>query len=71
MELQEFIADPARREALAIAVKSSPDYLWQIATKRRNASPKLAMLIEEKSELIGPEVVPKTSLRPDIWTMAA
>lgn len=71
MDLSTFISDPARREALARAVESSPDYLWQVATKRRNASPRLAKRIEEESERIGPEMVPKASLRPDIWAQAA
>lgn len=67
MDLLTFIDDSARRKALAAATASSPDYLWQIATKRRTASPKLARLIDEKSREIGPEPVTKESLRPDIW----
>lgn len=71
MDLQTFISDSQRRNALAKAVASSPDYLWQIATQRRNASPRLALKIEEESARIGPESVPKELLRPDIWTRAA
>jgi len=61
MDLFSYISDSSRRAALADSTKSSPDYLWQIATGRRRASPALAMLIAEKSP------VTKESLRPDIW----
>lgn len=61
MNLLEFISDSDRRAKLAADTQSSPDYLWQIATDRRKASPKLAQLIAEHSP------VTKESLRPDIW----
>jgi hypothetical protein len=69
MDLREFISDPKRLEQLAKSCKSHPGYLRQIATGWRGAqaSFKLALLIEEKTKRIGPEAVPKESLRPDIW----
>jgi len=67
MDLLTFIDDSIRRRALAEASSSSPDYLWQIATGRRRASTDLAQAIERESALIGPEAVPKGSLRQDVW----
>ena len=67
MDLLTFIDDSWRRRALAAATSSSPDYLWQIATGRRRSSTALAQAIERESALIGPEAVPKESLRPDVW----
>ena len=69
MDLQTYIADPARRQSLADAIPCSPDYLWQIATRwnGRRASTDLAQSIERESEKIGPERVSKESLRPDVW----
>lgn len=72
MNLSDFIADPARREALALACETSPDYLWQIAKgwRGRKAGPQLAQRIEVESTRIGPEGVSKESLRPDLWSVA-
>lgn len=70
MTLSEFIADLARRRTLAAALRRSPDYLWQVATgwRGRRASPELALAIERESALLGEDlVVPKESLRPDLW----
>ncbi len=63
MQLLEYISEIPRREDLAIATESSPDYLWQIATGRRRASTQLAKSIEEHTR----GKVPKWSLRPDVW----
>ncbi len=53
---------------------ASPAYLWQIATawtpkngRPKRASTDLAQDIERYSGEIGPEPVPKESLRPDVW----
>ena len=35
MRLSDYISDPGRRDALASALGTSPDYLYQIATGRR------------------------------------
>lgn len=68
MDLLTYISDFERRSSLAQACNgASPDYLWQIATGRRRASTDLAKLIESESERLGPEKVPKESLRPDVW----
>jgi hypothetical protein len=69
MDLTSFLADPRRKQLLAMATKSSEGYLWQVATgwRGKRASPELALAIERESALIGPEAVPKESLRPDIW----
>ncbi len=74
MDLLTFITDPGRKAALAARTESSEAYLWQIATawtpkggKPKRASTALAQAIERESALIGPEAVPKESLRPDVW----
>jgi hypothetical protein len=75
MELIDYIAQGERRKALAEATGSSPDYLWQIATKwvrpttgkEVRASTDLALAIERETTRLGPETVPKESLRPDVW----
>ena len=62
-----------RRDELAIACGSSPDYFWQIARGgQRRASPSLARLIEQKSrELWGDAgTITKEAVRPDIWEPA-
>jgi hypothetical protein len=65
--LFDFISDTARRRELAERTDSNPNYLWQIATGRRRASPDLARDIEGETAEIGPFTVPKESLRPDLW----
>lgn len=64
MDLLTYISDMGRRVALAEACGTSPDYLWQIATrwKGRKPSPELATRIEAESERLGPEKVPKEPL---------
>jgi hypothetical protein len=72
MDLQTYIADLDRRQALADAIPASPDYLWQIATNwnGRKPSPKLALAIEKHTEILGPEKVPKESLLPEVWAQS-
>lgn len=69
MDLITFISDPERKQKLAAATKYSEGYLWQVATgwRQKRASPELAQSIERASAKIGPDTVPKESLRPDIW----
>lgn len=64
MDLSTYIADPARRQALASACATSPNYLWQIATrwKGRRPSPDLASRIEAATSELGPFTVSKESL---------
>lgn len=63
MDLHTYIADTGRRRSLAEGVNANPDYLWQIATGRRNASTSLATAIEAFTE----GEVTRASLRPDVW----
>jgi len=69
MDLREFISDPERKRRLAAATGRSEGYLWQIATswREKRASAELAIAIEAQSALIGPEAVPRSSLRADLW----
>lgn len=69
MDLQTFISDRSRQVELAKACGTKPGYLWQIATRwrGRQAGIELAKRIEIESERIGPERVPKATLRPDVW----
>lgn len=69
MDLATFISDPARKAQLALATGRSAGYLWQVATgwRGKRASVELAQSIERESSDIGPEPVPKSSLRPDVW----
>jgi hypothetical protein len=64
MDLRTYISDMQRRAALARACGTSPDYLWQIATrwKGRRPSAELALRIERETERLGPEKVPKEPL---------
>ena len=73
MDLTTFIADKTRKTELAAKLGASEGYLWQIATgwRGKRASWELAQRIEQATEEIGPEAVPKSSLRPDIWPAAA
>jgi hypothetical protein len=66
--LREFNADTARRRALAAAVGSSPDYLWQLGVGWDNKRPGIALAkaIERESEKIWRRI-PKGSMRPDVW----
>ncbi len=64
MDLLTYIADMSRRVALAEACGTSPEYLWQIATRWRGKrpSPELAATIERETDRLGPERVPKEPL---------
>ena len=67
MDLATYIKDTQRKADLAALVGTIPDYLYQIATGRRKASPRLAMAIDAATERLGPEKVSKESLRSDLW----
>ena len=64
MELYAYISDMARRRALANALGTNEGYLWQLATgwRNRKPSPAFARRIEEATERLGPEKVPKEEL---------
>jgi DNA-binding transcriptional regulator YdaS (Cro superfamily) len=69
MDLLSFIADPERKRLLAEKTGKSEGYLWQVASgwRGKRASPELAISIEAATASIGPEEVPRSSLRPDLW----
>lgn len=64
MDLLTYIADIPRRQSLAAALNTSPDYLWQMATgwRGKRPSPELAIQIEQVTE----GLVTMKELRPDI-----
>lgn len=70
MDLLTYISDIPRREQLARTLGKNPLYLYQIASgwRGKRSSPELAIAIESATHELGPEVVPKESLRPDLWT---
>lgn len=70
MDLLTYISEMPRRIALADACGTSPEYLWQIATRWRGKrpSPELAALIERETDRLGPEKVAK---EPMIFGAAA
>lgn len=65
MELRDFIADRHRRDSLATACGTTPDYLWQVATgwRGRKPSPQLARRVHEATH----GLVTLQSMRPDIF----
>lgn len=65
MDLSTYISDPARRAALAAAIPTSPQYLWQIANAWRGKRPSLLMAKAIERATSG--VVTRSDLRPDIW----
>lgn len=74
MDLLTFISDPVRKAALAEKTGASPAYLWQVATgwtpkggRPKRASGELAAAIEKATSEIGPGVVTRQCLRPDIF----
>lgn len=74
MDLQTYIADPRRKEALATRLGMSHGYLWQIAVgwtpkgrRPKRPSAELAVRIERATREIGPEPVLRETLRPDIF----
>lgn len=71
MDLNTYISDMPRRQALAQEIRRSAAYLYQVATGRRRASTELAQEIERATEKLGPERVSRASLRPDVWANVA
>ena len=69
MELSTFIEDAGRKARLALLTGKSEGYLWQVATgwRGKKASAELAIAIEAATGDIGPEVVPRHLIRPDLW----
>lgn len=63
MRLSEYLVDVEARSKLARAIAASPDYLYQVATNRRQASPVLAFKIEQATN----GAVTRADLRPDIF----
>jgi DNA-binding transcriptional regulator YdaS (Cro superfamily) len=63
MNLAQYFEDVKVREELARALSRSPDYLYQIATNRRQASPALAIAIEKATG----GKVSRAELRSDIF----
>ena len=63
MTLFEYVQDMSRRNQLAEDAGYNPDYIWQVATKRRPGSPLFAKAIEKHTH----RRVLKSSIRPDIW----
>lgn len=70
MDLLTYISDMGRRRSLAERLKRNPVYLWQAATGRRRVSTDLAKEIEAATRDLGPEEVPRASMRPDVWDEA-
>lgn len=64
MDLLTYISDMDRRAALAKECGTSPDYLWQVATRwnDRRGSPALAEKIETATAKLGPATVTKESI---------
>lgn len=65
MDLKTYISDTGRKDALALALNSSGQYLWQIANgwRNRKPSPQFARRVFEAT---GGQVT-LHELRPDIW----
>lgn len=73
MDLLTYVSDIPRREQLARKLGKNPLYLYQIASgwRGKRPSPELAIAIEAATHRLGPEVVTKESLRPDLWSEAS
>jgi len=69
MDLAIYLRDRARAKALAKAVGTSTDYLYQIATGRRNASVGNGSLCE-RIEAATKGLVSRYDLRPDVYGVA-
>jgi DNA-binding transcriptional regulator YdaS (Cro superfamily) len=67
VDLSTYISDMPRRRQLADRLDTDPRYLYQIASGRRRSSPAFAREIEIATGDLGPEAVPKESIRPDVW----
>ena len=65
MNLMSYISDTARKQALAAALNTSPDYLWQIATAWRGKKPSPAFARRIRDATGGE--VSLHELRPDVW----
>lgn len=67
MDLQTYISDLDRRQALAAALGKSPDYLYQLGTgwDNRRPSPDLAAQIENATRKLGPDKVVADAMRGD------
>lgn len=65
MDLATYISDPGRRDDLAAAIPTSPQYLWQMATGWRNKRP--SRLMAEAIERVTGGAVTREELRPDIF----
>lgn len=67
MDLQTYILDLDRRQALADALGRSPDYLYQIGVgwRGRRPSPELAADIENATRALRRGVVRAEGMRPD------
>lgn len=65
-KFHKYISDMERRRKLADALGYNPHYLWQVATLRRSASPRLAKRIESATS---GEIL-RSDLRPDIFDVA-
>lgn len=68
MDLATYISDKARRDALAKAIPTAPQYLWQMAThwRGKRPSPLMARAIERATQ----GAVTLSELRPDVWPPA-
>jgi DNA-binding transcriptional regulator YdaS (Cro superfamily) len=62
MKLSDFLAE-ADQDLFAAKVGTSKAYLYQLATGRRKASPKLAKRIHDATA----GAVSLAELRPDVW----
>ena len=69
MDLSTYISDADRAQKLAARLGTSTGWLWQIANRWRGkkASAELATRIERETATLGPEAVPRASLRPDLF----
>ena len=65
MNLKTYLTDPTRRDALAAALGTSKQYLWQLAEgwRGRKGSAEMAKRIQTATN----GEVPAYELRPDIW----
>lgn len=65
MNLKTYLTDPARRDALAAALGTSKQYLWQLAEgwRGRKGSAEMAKRIAAATN----GDVPAYELRPDLW----
>lgn len=69
MNLHDYLVDPKRKAQLVRDLRTSPVWLWQIATgwRGKRPSPRFAQAIERATH----GVVTCSELRPDVWPPAA